>query len=258
MCKKPWGWPAVGKTQNLHHKHVDDESNTSKCFSTVSVCPSTLFVCILLVMFNVSPCILIGVSCYCFGNNLRKQKQEKWHLASSLQASVKWASGSCKAKNLDAQEQPHHQHPKLKAARLGLLRLRHFCHCAQVRLLACILVNVLRLACDHVTVHDQPLSKQLSHLLHNPDQVKRLSHIPCHLHRCFVLIVRVCLREVRVHALFHELRVQRLAGRRRHRCRHRRRLGPLRLQHRSRRSQSRHRGLCRRICRFQCHWLRHR
>ena len=144
-----------------------------------------------------------------------------------------------KAKNLDAQEQPHPHHPKLEAARLGLLRHRHFCHCARVRLLARVLVSVL--ARDHVSVHDQPLSKPLSLLLHDPDQVKLLSHVPClvHLHRCLVLVLRICLRDVRVHDLFHELRVQRLARRRRHRCRHQRRLGPLRLQHRSRRPQSR-------------------
>ena len=74
------------------------------------------------------------------GNNLRKEQQEKWHLTSCLQASGKWASGSCKGKKT-SQEQPHPHHPKLEAAPLGLLHLRHFSHCAQVRLLAPVPVS---------------------------------------------------------------------------------------------------------------------
>ena len=61
---------------NLPHS-CDDESNKSKYFSAVSFCPCTLFVCILLVMYNGSPCILISVGCNCFGNSLRKELQEK-------------------------------------------------------------------------------------------------------------------------------------------------------------------------------------
>ena len=120
------------------------------------------------------------------GNNLRKEQQEQWHLTRCLQASGKWASGSCKGKKKTSQTQPHPHHPKLEAARLGLLHLRHLSHCAQVRLLAPVLVIVF--ARDHVSVYDQPLSKPLSHLLHDPDQVKLLSHVPCLVHVLYLIV----------------------------------------------------------------------
>ena len=121
----------------------------------------------LLVMFNVSPCILIGVSCYCLATTCVKnsKKNDTSQVACRHQGNEHLVL--VKAKKT-SQEQPHPHHPKLEAARLGLLHLRHFSHCAQVRLLAPVLVIVL--ARDHVSVYDQPLSKPLSHLLHDAEK----------------------------------------------------------------------------------------